>query len=326
LERLRADLSGIGLSLRVVRFSREEWNLTALLETDGVDAPPGVVAVVGLEDTPGIVPEPGAPPRRPPALALLNQAREALRKRLRVPLLLWCDPLTYTALQEHAPDFFDYFTALFTFLDAAPVRTPAGTVFEVPPEDEPTLTVQRQGISSRAAVAFYEDQVEQRPESTPERARALLGLAQALRSLRGPDFIPRLTRAEAAVREALTLLSPRNEGAEWARGQVILGNVLFDLPVGDRGENLRRAIACYEAALRVYTEADFPQDWANTEYNRALTFDDLAEVTGDNTLRQRIVAGFRAAARGYRAVGLEDRAQEAEERAARTEAAMAGEG
>jgi hypothetical protein len=76
----------------------------------------------------------------------------------------------------------------------------------------------------------------------------------------------------------------------------------------------------------VRTEADFPQDWANTEYNRALTFDDLAEVTGDNTLRQRIAAGFRAAARGFRAVGLEDRAQEAEERAAWMEAALAGEG
>ena len=37
-----------------------------------------------------------------------------------------------------------------------------------------------------------------------------------------------------------------------------LGTAYSDLPTGDRGANLGRAIACYEAALRVYTEADCP--------------------------------------------------------------------
>ena len=46
-----------------------------------------------------------------------------------------------------------------------------------------------------------------------------------------------------------------------------LGTAYGDLPTGDRGENLRRAIACYESALRVYTEADFPSDWAMTQNN-----------------------------------------------------------
>jgi hypothetical protein len=31
-----------------------------------------------------------------------------------------------------------------------------------------------------------------------------------------------------------------------------LGNIYRNLPTGDRGENLNRAIACYEAALRGY--------------------------------------------------------------------------
>ena len=45
---------------------------------------------------------------------------------------------------------------------------------------------------------------------------------------------------------------------DWAMTQNNLGAAYADLPTGDRGKSLRRAIACYEAALRVYTEADFP--------------------------------------------------------------------
>ena len=51
-----------------------------------------------------------------------------------------------------------------------------------------------------------------------------------------------------------------------------LGIAYSDLPTGDRGENLRRAIACYEAALRVYTEADFPSDWAVTQNNLGIAY------------------------------------------------------
>ena len=58
-----------------------------------------------------------------------------------------------------------------------------------------------------------------------------------------------------------------------------LGTAYGDLPTGDRGENLRRAIACYEAALRVYTEADFPADWAGTQSNLGTAYKDLP--TGD---------------------------------------------
>ena len=46
-----------------------------------------------------------------------------------------------------------------------------------------------------------------------------------------------------------------------------LGAAYQNLPTGDRGANLDKAIACYLAALRIYTEADFPQDWAMTYAN-----------------------------------------------------------
>jgi hypothetical protein len=37
-----------------------------------------------------------------------------------------------------------------------------------------------------------------------------------------------------------------------------LGNVWLELTAGDRAANLDKAIACYTAALRVYTEREFP--------------------------------------------------------------------
>ena len=75
-----------------------------------------------------------------------------------------------------------------------------------------------------------------------------------------------------------------------------LGIAYCDLPTGDRGENLRRAIACYEAALRVWTEADFPSDWATTQFNLGLAL--RAEGRFDES-----VQAFEYAARGSLTIG-----------------------
>ena len=40
-----------------------------------------------------------------------------------------------------------------------------------------------------------------------------------------------------------------------------LANAYGDIPGGDRAANIQRAIACYEAALRVYTEEAFPREY-----------------------------------------------------------------
>jgi hypothetical protein len=52
------------------------------------------------------------------------------------------------------------------------------------------------------------------------------------------------------------------------------------MPTGDRGENLRRAIEYYEAALRVYNEHEFPQDWAMTQGNLQKAQKELARPGG----------------------------------------------
>src|SRR5205807_2691586 len=74
------------------------------------------------------------------------------------------------------------------------------------------------------------------------------------------------------------------------------GTAYRNLPAGDRGQNLQTAIACYQAALRVYTETDFPQDWATTQNNLGNAYSDLP--TGDRGQNlQRAIACYQAALR-----------------------------
>ena len=81
---------------------------------------------------------------------------------------------------------------------------------------------------------------------------------------------------------------------DWAMTQNNLGNAYRNQPTGDRGENLRRAIACYEAALRVYTEADFPTAWAMTQNNLGAAYADLPTGDRGESLR-RAIACYEAA-------------------------------
>ena len=76
--------------------------------------------------------------------------------------------------------------------------------------------------------------------------------------------------------------------------QNTLGAAYADLPTGDRDQNLRRAVACYEAALRVYTEADFPTDWAMTQNNLGNAYRNLPTGDRDQSLR-RAIACYEAA-------------------------------
>jgi tetratricopeptide (TPR) repeat protein len=80
--------------------------------------------------------------------------------------------------------------------------------------------------------------------------------------------------------------------------QYNLGNAYSELPTGDRGENLRRAIACYENALRVYTETEFPYDWASTQHNLGNAYSELPTGDRSENLR-RAIACYENALRVY---------------------------
>jgi tetratricopeptide (TPR) repeat protein len=84
--------------------------------------------------------------------------------------------------------------------------------------------------------------------------------------------------------------------AELAAAAGPLGHELERSSLGNRSANLEKAIAGYEAALRVYTEADFPQDWAITQNNLGIVWSDLP--TGNrSTNLEKALACYEAALR-----------------------------
>jgi len=62
----------------------------------------------------------------------------------------------------------------------------------------------------------------------------------------------------------------------------------LDLPGGDREGNLRQAIACFEAALQVWTREEFPVEWAMTQNNLGTADLDLPGGDHEENLRQAI--------------------------------------
>ena len=61
-----------------------------------------------------------------------------------------------------------------------------------------------------------------------------------------------------------------------------------NLPGGDRAANLHQAVQYYEAALRIYTERDFPQGSAMTQNNLGTAWANLPDGDRAANLRQAI--------------------------------------
>jgi tetratricopeptide (TPR) repeat protein len=75
-----------------------------------------------------------------------------------------------------------------------------------------------------------------------------------------------------------------------------LGVELASATLGSLSENLHRAIVCYEAALCIYTETDFPTDWATTQHNLGYDYSNLP--TGDRSANlKEAIACYQAALR-----------------------------
>lgn len=63
--------------------------------------------------------------------------------------------------------------------------------------------------------------------------------------------------------------------AEYAKLEHKIGNAFSRLPHVNRSANLAQAIACYEEALRVYTERDFPAQLAKIQNNLGTAYQNL---------------------------------------------------
>ncbi len=77
-----------------------------------------------------------------------------------------------------------------------------------------------------------------------------------------------------------------------------LGNSYSELPTGDRADNLRNAISCYEAAATVFLEHSFLVEWAGAQSSLGMAYSQLP--TGDRaTNLGKVIACYEAALRVY---------------------------
>jgi CHAT domain-containing protein/tetratricopeptide (TPR) repeat protein len=108
------------------------------------------------------------------------------------------------------------------------------------------------------------------------------------------NVIERLDRPEATpsrldyLRATLAGVSRGQQAFLWAGLQVQLGNALVGDFHGSRAENLGRAIACYQAALGVYTREDFPVEWAMTQFHLAMAYRSLPGEDRQENLERAI--------------------------------------
>jgi len=94
----------------------------------------------------------------------------------------------------------------------------------------------------------------------------------------------------------LRRLSLESDPDAWARTQNNLGSAYCSLPTGDRSENVAKAMACFEAALHVWTEREGPAEWATTQNNLGNAYWSLP--TGDRSENlTKAIACYEAALR-----------------------------
>lgn len=124
------------------------------------------------------------------------------------------------------------------------------------------------------AVEPYEQAWRHRPDDFVTRNNLALALSQTQRRPRAADR----QRAIELYTESLKQLpagTPR-----WAGTQNNLGEAWREIPIGDRGENLRNAIDCYQRALEVWTAEAFPHYHAMAMENLARAREMLAALDG----------------------------------------------
>jgi tetratricopeptide (TPR) repeat protein len=102
------------------------------------------------------------------------------------------------------------------------------------------------------------------PSTGGRVAAELRALLEEIVRLRRPSEMPR--QVELCER-ALGMIERENNPVLWAALQGELANALAQNPLGNRAENLEKAIHHFQQALEVYTRQAYPEQWATLQNN-----------------------------------------------------------
>ena len=143
-----------------------------------------------------------------------------------------------------------------------------------------------QGQGLQAAFAELERAtVSGRPSTGSRVAAELRALAEEIERLSRPSEMPR--KVELCER-ALGMVEREDNPVLWGALQGELANALQQNPLGNRAENLEKAIHHYQQALEVYARQAYPQDWAMTQNNLATAYLYRIRGEGAENLEQAI--------------------------------------
>lgn len=99
----------------------------------------------------------------------------------------------------------------------------------------------------------------------------LLQLERLKQSNNTPAYI-------SLLQQILQLLSLEDDPSTWAALQFALGNVLQQNQEQDRKAQLVKVIACYDAAITVYTRERNPANWVAVQQYKRSALCNLAEL------------------------------------------------
>jgi tetratricopeptide (TPR) repeat protein len=134
------------------------------------------------------------------------------------------------------------------------------------------------------AIKPYELALDLRPENLSARNN----VAAAHSYARLGDIAAHRQRSIEVAEGTLKLASPAS--VSWAAAQNNLGDAWLYMPTGERGENLRKAIAAYEAALTVYTKDAHRDDWARIQNDLGIAWRNMPTGDRSENLRKAIAA------------------------------------
>lgn len=144
------------------------------------------------------------------------------------------------------------------------------------------------------SVALYEQAIELcRSEQPLLKGRSLAGMGTALRTI--PDEGPELLlRSKTCYESALPLLQEHASPEEIAEAEMNLGLVLQSLASFHQAR-LSDSIQAYQRALRVFTGAAYPQEYAILQNNIAIAYLSMPLTDGEDMRQALAVQTFRQA-------------------------------
>ena len=116
-------------------------------------------------------------------------------------------------------------------------------------------------------------------------AAGLRALLEEIVRLHRPSEMPR--KVELCER-ALGMAEREDNPALWGALQGELANALAQNPLGNRAENLEKAIHHYQQALEVRTRQAYPEQWARTQNNLAIAYSERIRGERAENLEQAI--------------------------------------